>query len=179
MSSKNLVGRASSSIFQALETKLVAETNCRGPLRKLACPGSLEQACRFLFENCVGGPKIGRKQHLLVLTGFPCIKLSDSHGESGRSNSSNANAIAKVEITQETDGIAGALAVARAVGFENATIGIEKSAGCILRSCLDPDKEDVLPEILELPLSIASSDAESQQTEDSKDSMQKNPSLPN
>ena len=196
------LSRSIPAIFAELEGHLLRNTNSRGPLHKLAKPGDLERACRqlkgtFFDVDALSGkssdsgktksspesPKT-KEPHLLILTGFPCIKESQG-GESGAG-------IGK-KLLQETDGIAGAVAVARAVGLERSTIAIEGNCAEVVRACVgavsvnseggknlaqnenaDIDNDNV--NILELPVSRNSgteSEAETSTENPEKEDLQK------
>ena len=86
----------------------VGPDNPRGNLSQLHVPGSLWRACDELNRSDCA---------VLVLTGFPCIVTGPVH--------------------QETDGIAGAIAIARSIGPDRAVIVIEEACVSLVRAALD------------------------------------------
>ena len=104
--------------FLLVEKEILKETNARGDLSKLAKWGDLENIVTYLYAL----KKSPGKERCLILTGFPCIEGEYEHN----SLSCNLQFTAKRNL-QETDGIAGAIAIARALGPDKCIIGIEEN----------------------------------------------------
>jgi len=95
-----------------LEQEILRIQNGRGNLNALAKTGSLEAACHCINTN------IKKQIPIVIATGFPCCAGG----------------------TQETDGIAGAIAVARAT---KGAIVIEENVVQCVEQCLKQLKSDV------------------------------------
>ena len=102
--------------FLQVEKEILKDTNARGDLQKLAKWGNLEKIALHLasLRNSSSHEKC------LLLTGFPCIKNSKAD-----KNEYVDNEMKETKNIQETDGIAGVVAIARALGPEKCIIGIE------------------------------------------------------
>ena len=102
--------------FLQVEKEILKDTNARGDLQKLAKWGNLEKIVLHLasLRNSSSHEKC------LLLTGFPCIKNSKAD-----KNEYVDNEMKETKNIQETDGIAGVVAIARALGPEKCIIGIE------------------------------------------------------
>ena len=105
-------------------------SNPRGNLSALQQLGSLERAAAALAPTDPGAP-----DKVLVLTGFPCIEAGPVH--------------------QETDGIAGAIAIARQLGPGRATIAIEHQAAFVVEEALRRIPGESQIEVLRLPAGAA------------------------
>ena len=105
-------------------------SNPRGNLSALQQLGSLERAAAALAPTDPGAP-----DKVLVLTGFPCIEAGPVH--------------------QETDGIAGAIAIARQLGPKRATIAIEHEAAFVVEEALRRIPSSCQIEVLRLPAGAA------------------------
>ena len=105
--------------FAALEDVLLSHTNGRGDLAKLRQTGALLRGCEILASVCCEEsvpPNIEKAKKVVILTGFPCCEDS--------------------AVKQETDGLAGAVAVARAVGRDRAVLAIESEGIALLAAAL-------------------------------------------
>ena len=102
--------------FLQIEKEILKDTNARGDLKKLAKPGDLEKIVSHL-RSIKNSPDHGK---CLLLTGFPCIETSKVV-ENIASNSETK----ETRNVQETDGIAGVIAIARAMGPNKCIIGVE------------------------------------------------------
>ena len=102
--------------FLQIEKEILKDTNARGDLKKLAKPGDLEKIVSHLrsIKNSSDPGKC------LLLTGFPCIETSKVVKNIASNSESK-----ETRNVQETDGIAGVIAIARALGPNKCIIGVE------------------------------------------------------
>jgi len=106
-------------LFDKLEKCCLLAESSRGPLHLLHKQGSLDKGALSIKNS------LAINRPIVITTGFPCIKEEIS------------------PIGQETDGIAGAIAILRAVGPKNAVFIAEKEVTDIICKCLEAleDKE--------------------------------------
>ena len=111
-----------------IEKEILKDTNARGDLNKLARRGDLKKIISHLrsLKNS------SMEEKCLLLTGFPCIKASKSVEDLVSDNRING-----AKNVQETDGIAGAIAIARALGPNKCIIGIEGDDDVNCKNCED------------------------------------------
>ena len=97
--------------FFLVEREILKNTNARGDLSKLSKPGDLEKIVSYLARL----KKSVNNEKCLIVTGFPCVEATLV----------NAIGVTEKRNIQETDGIAGAVAIARALGPDKCILGIE------------------------------------------------------
>ena len=102
--------------FLQIEKEILKNTNARGDLKKLAKWGDLDKIVSYLVS--LKNPSSHEK--CLLLTGFPCIRKSRED-----KIDCTDNEVKETKNVQETDGIAGVVAIARALGPEKCVIGVE------------------------------------------------------
>ena len=102
--------------YLEIEKEILRDTNARGDLKKLARWGDLEKIVLHLksLKDSTAPEKC------LLLTGFPCIEKSKVVKDADSDNETK-----EMRNVQETDGIAGVVAIARALGPKKCIIGVE------------------------------------------------------
>ena len=117
-------------VFKYLETQILKLNSPRGNLLALKQQDALEKSAKILLSTLDKKPNSSHNsiEKIIILTGFPCVKSGPVH--------------------QETDGISGAIALARAIGSDSSIIAIEQSSSFIIKKCFEKIGETP-PQILE------------------------------